>query len=74
MDKHNRQALQALMQDEKFRSVELYFKMLKVKYLNEQVKGDTEFETLWRTAQREAKIELLDSIINGLIEETTKDA
>lgn len=72
MDKLRRSQIKALLQDDKFIAINIFLKELKEKYKDEQVKADTEFETTWRTAQREAKIECIDNIMNGLMEEASK--
>ena len=73
LTKAERQAIRSLMQDGRFTAVGHYLRILKDKYKDEQVKSDTEFETTWRTAQREAKVECIDNIINGLMEEASND-
>ena len=60
------------MQDDRFNAVEMFLRMMKARYQSEQVKADTEFETIWRTAQREAKIEQVDNLIINMIEEASK--
>lgn len=60
------------MQDDRFNAVEMFLRMMKARYQGEQVKAETEFETIWRTAQREAKIEQVDNLILNMIEEASK--
>jgi len=72
MDKFNRQKIRSLLQDDRFRAVEMLKKLIIQQYQEDQVKADTEFETLWRCAQREAKVEGLHEFFNKMIEEAAK--
>ncbi len=73
LTKSERQQIRAILQDDKFRAVELFLKILKDKYRNEQVKAESEWETMWRVAQRESKVEVIGDIINGLIEQASQE-
>lgn len=72
MDKFKRNQLRSLMQDDKFRAVEALQKLVIAEIGNNQVKADTEFETIWRTAQREAGIQVLLDFFNRMILEASK--
>lgn len=73
LTKFQRNQILSLIQDERFRAVEAFMKILKEKYQVEQVKADDQFNTTWRTAQKEAKMEAIDNFINGLVEEASKN-
>ena len=49
-----------------------YMDKVVVNWNEEPVKADTEFETVWRTAQREAKGQALRGFFNSLEEQILK--
>lgn len=73
LSKSERQAIRSLMQDGRFLSVELLKKIVIQMYQNLPIKADSEFQTMWNVATREAKIEGLNEFFLKLIEEASKD-
>ncbi len=73
MDKFKRSQIRSLLQDDRFRSMEFIKNIIIAAYQSENVKADDEFNTIWRTAQKEAKIEGLNDFFNKLIEEASKE-
>lgn len=74
LSKAERQAIRSLMQDGRFTAVEKLRKIVTGIYQHLNVKADTEFQTLWNVASRDAKIEGLDEFFLKLIEEAANDA
>ena len=73
LTKAERQAIRSLMQDGRFSSVEHLQKIVIAEIGAYQIKADTEFETLWRVAKREAGVEVLQDFFARLIFEASKD-
>ena len=72
MDKFNRQKIRALLQDDKFKAIELLRNIVIDEIKSMDIKADTEFETLWRCAGRESKVEVLNDFFNRMVKEATK--
>lgn len=72
MDKFNRQKIRAILQDERFFAVEMLKKIVIDEIKSTDIKAETEFETLWRTAGRESKVEVLNDFFNRMIMEASK--
>ena len=68
-----KQAIRSLMQDGRFSAVEELKKNVINEIVNENIKADTEFQTLWNVASREAKVQVLDDFFNRLIKEANDD-
>lgn len=73
MDKFRRNQIRALLQDDRFRAIELLKEIVLAEIKCENIKADDEFNTIWRTAQREAKVEGLESFFNRLMEEASNE-
>lgn len=72
MDKFKRSQIRSLLQDDKFSSIE-FLKNEVIKEISQyQVKADDEFNTIWRTAKREAGVEVLQDFFTRLIFEASK--
>jgi hypothetical protein len=72
LTKPQRQAIRSLMQDGRFTAVELLKKILINEISGYQVKADTEFETVWRVAKKEAGMEVLEDFFKRMILEASK--
>lgn len=73
LSKAERQAIRSLMQDGRFAAVELLKKIVISEISRYEIKADDEFNTIWRTAKREAGVEVLQDFFARLIFEASKD-
>lgn len=73
MDKFKRNQIRAILQDDKFHAVELLKNIVIQEISAYQVKADDEFNTIWRTAKREAGVEVLQDFFARLMFEAQKD-
>ena len=73
MDKITQRKLKMLVESEHWDVVPVLFEILSKKWNNVPVKGDTEWETLWNVAQKEAKIEGVREFINNCEELAHED-
>jgi len=72
LTKTERQAIRSLMQDGRFTAVELLKKIVIGEISRYEIKADDEFNTIWRTAKREAGVEVLQDFFTRLIFEASK--
>ena len=73
MDKTQRQAIRSIIQDARFRAIENLQKIVIQEISGYAVKADDEFNTMWRTAKREAGVEVLQDFFGRLIFEASKN-
>ena len=69
MTKGERSILKNMMQHQGYDVLTAYLETVITQWQNEPVKESTEFETMWRVAQREAKVWALRTFINSLEQE-----
>lgn len=72
LTKASKQAIKHIMSEPGWDEVVLLMDKVVDLWNKSPIKADTEFETLWRTAQREAKGEALKEFFNTLEEEVLK--
>jgi len=72
MDKFKRQQIRAILQDDKFHSVELLKDIVIQEISRYEIKADDEFNTIWRTAKREAGVEVLEDFFKRMVLEASK--
>lgn len=70
--KEQRQRLAALQQSKDWDIFVHFCALLTDVWQNEPVKSHSQFETTWRTAQREAKVEAVKKILELSMEEASK--
>lgn len=58
--------IKSLMRERGWETLMKYLGQQVDKYKDEQVKADTEFETIWRLAQRESKVEAIIKFFDNL--------
>jgi len=73
MDKFKRNQIRSLLQDDRFHTIELLKNIVIQEISAYQVKADDEFNTVWRTAKREAGVEVLQDFFTRLVFEASKD-
>lgn len=73
MDKFKRNQIRSLLQDDRFRAIEDLQKIVMTEISAFQVKAEDEFNTVWRTAKREAGVEVLEDFFRRLIYEASQD-
>lgn len=68
-----RQSIRSLLQDGRFSAVEELKRNVLNEIINEDIKAEDEFNTLWRVAQREAKVQVLDDFFNRMVKEASEE-
>ena len=68
INKIDQKKIKVLIESEHWDVIATVFEEIKKKWNDIPVKGDTEWETLWNVAQKEAKIEGVRDFINNLEE------
>jgi len=72
LDKFQRAQVRSLLEDSRFNHIEALKKIVMAEISAYEVKAPDEFNTIWRTAQREAGVQVLEDFFKRLIFEASK--